>query len=143
MVKDGSALGHLAEIDTVVFDKGHVDFGRSAPGRLAGLTMSGRDSAGLASHSRHPYSRALLEAAGFPHLRSNSTKSSSIPGTDLRLARERSSTGLAGRSGHSLTEPTTTASRCREMNLSCLQRTAAFWLVFVLRIVCGRMLQRR
>jgi Cu2+-exporting ATPase len=65
MVKDGGALERLAEIDTVVFDKtgtltsgtprlvssGEIDHGSIAV------------AAGLASHSRHPYSRALVEAA--------------------------------------------------------------------------------
>ena len=65
MVKDGGALERLAEIDTVVFDKtGTLTLGvprlvrphRLDPGILA-------IAAGLASHSRHPYSRALVEAA--------------------------------------------------------------------------------
>ena len=65
MVKDGGALERLAEIDTVVFDKtgtltsgvprlvgsGEVDHGLIAI------------AAGLACHSRHPYSRALVDAA--------------------------------------------------------------------------------
>ncbi|MBR1232477.1 cation-translocating P-type ATPase [Bradyrhizobium sp. AUGA SZCCT0182] len=65
MVKDGGALERLAEIDTVVFDKtGTLTLGRP---RLLGSDGMDRQAIGiaaaLASHSRHPYSRALLEAA--------------------------------------------------------------------------------
>ncbi|MBR1148784.1 cation-translocating P-type ATPase [Bradyrhizobium sp. AUGA SZCCT0431] len=65
MVKDGGALERLAEIDTVVFDKtGTLTLGRP---RLIGSDSMDREAIGiaaaLASHSRHPYSRALVEAA--------------------------------------------------------------------------------
>ena len=65
MVKDGGALERLAEIDTVVFDKtGTLTLG--VP-RLVGSRGTDHEAvaiaAGLASHSRHPYSRALVEAA--------------------------------------------------------------------------------
>jgi P-type Cu2+ transporter len=65
MVKDGGALERLAEIDTIVFDKtGTLTSG------VPRLVMSGEVdhgliaiAAGLARHSRHPYSRALVDAA--------------------------------------------------------------------------------
>jgi len=65
MVKDGGALERLAEIDAVVFDKtGTLTLGRP---RLIGTGGIDREAIGiaaaLASHSRHPYSRALVEAA--------------------------------------------------------------------------------
>jgi Cu2+-exporting ATPase len=69
MVKGGGALERLAEIDTVVFDKtGTLTLG--VP-RLVGSCDTNREAiaiaAGLAAHSRHPYSRALVKAgAGFP-----------------------------------------------------------------------------
>lgn len=69
MVKDGAALERIAEIDTVVFDKtGTLTLG--VP-RLAGSGGVDQEAiaiaAELASHSRHPYSRALVEAAAdFP-----------------------------------------------------------------------------
>ena len=65
MVKDGGALERLAEIDTVMFDKTGtltsgvprlVGSGGIDPGLIA-------IAAGLACHSRHPYSRALVAAA--------------------------------------------------------------------------------
>jgi P-type Cu2+ transporter len=68
MVKDGGALERLAEIDTVVFDKtGTLTSG------VPRLVASGKVdhsllaiAAALACHSRHPYSQALVAAAGHP-----------------------------------------------------------------------------
>ncbi|APO78833.1 cation transport ATPase nitrogen fixation protein FixI 3 (plasmid) [Rhizobium etli 8C-3] len=65
MVKDGSAMERLAEIDMIAFDKtGTLTMGRP---RLASLTQAGpRElaiAAGLAAHSRHPLSQALLRDA--------------------------------------------------------------------------------
>ena len=65
MVKDGGALERLAEIDTVVFDKtGTLTLGHP---RLIGTGSMDRETlaiaAAIASYSRHPYSRALVEAA--------------------------------------------------------------------------------
>lgn len=66
MVKDGSAMERLAEIEAVAFDKtgtltlGHprvVDAARLEP-------VSFGVAAGLAAHSRHPLSRALWSAYG-------------------------------------------------------------------------------
>ncbi|MET3838268.1 heavy metal translocating P-type ATPase [Bradyrhizobium sp. OAE829] len=65
MVKDGGALERLAEVDTVVFDKtGTLTSGAPRLVR-SGETDHGlvAVAAGLACHSRHPYSRALVEAA--------------------------------------------------------------------------------
>jgi Cu2+-exporting ATPase len=72
MVKDGSAIERLARIDYALLDKtGTLTLGRpvpdpavlaSLPAEAAGIAL------GLASHSRHPLSRALAEAlslAGF------------------------------------------------------------------------------
>src|SRR4029077_8971817 len=65
MIKDGGALERLAEIDTVVFDK--TGTLTSGVPRLVGSRETDHEavaiSAGLACHSRHPYSRALIEAA--------------------------------------------------------------------------------
>ena len=69
MVKDGGALERLAEADTIVFDKtGTLTAG--VP-RLVESRDANRETTaiavGLAAHSRHPYSRALVEAGtGLP-----------------------------------------------------------------------------
>ncbi len=63
MVKDGSALERLAEVDTVVFDKtGTLTTGLATP-----VIQSGEDSAiaiaaSLAARSRHPYAIAIARA---------------------------------------------------------------------------------
>jgi Cu2+-exporting ATPase len=65
MVKDGSALERLAEVDTVAFDKtGTLTLGR--PRLVRTETDEARNiaiAAGLAQHSRHPLSQALARQA--------------------------------------------------------------------------------
>jgi Cu2+-exporting ATPase len=65
MVKDGSAIERLGEIDSVVFDKtGTLTMGRP---RFISATGAGPNewaiAAALASHSRHPLSQALARQA--------------------------------------------------------------------------------
>lgn len=63
MVKDGSAMERLAEVDTVVFDKtGTLTLGMpqlTNANELSAETLS--LAAAIALHSRHPVSRALVE----------------------------------------------------------------------------------
>jgi len=68
MVKDGSAMERLAEIDTVLFDKtGTLTLGRP---RLLDIDRIDKRhlalAAGLAVHSRHPLSQALSHAVSGP-----------------------------------------------------------------------------
>ena len=66
MVKDGSALERLAGIDRALIDKtGSLTLGRPVPDAVALAALSGPERAvalALASHSRHPLSRALADA---------------------------------------------------------------------------------
>lgn len=65
MVKDGSAMERLAEIDSVVFDKtGTLTLGRPRLMRSQGSDENMMLAAAIAAHSRHPLSKAL--AAAFP-----------------------------------------------------------------------------
>ncbi|PWE55464.1 cadmium-translocating P-type ATPase [Metarhizobium album] len=70
MVKDGSAIERLAEIDSVAFDKtGTLTMGR--PRLTEAVDADDRDWAiatALASHSLHPLSRTLAEHAATPAL---------------------------------------------------------------------------
>lgn len=66
MVKDGSALERLAGVNRALFDKtGTLTLGRPVPERATLDGLSDEHAAialGLASHSRHPISRALSQA---------------------------------------------------------------------------------
>lgn len=66
MVKDGSAIERMALVDRVLLDKtGSLTLGKPEPDAAVVAALDGEAAAialGLASHSRHPHSRAL-EAA--------------------------------------------------------------------------------
>jgi Cu2+-exporting ATPase len=68
MVKDGSALERLAPVDRALLDKtGTLTMGRPMPDPVALAALAPDDAAvalALASHSRHPLSRALSVALG-------------------------------------------------------------------------------
>jgi P-type Cu2+ transporter len=86
MVKDGCALERLAEVETVVFDKTGtltlgeprlVDASTIDPGALV-------LAAAIASHSRHPYSRALAAAhQGLVPSQNSLTSVSEYPGSGM------------------------------------------------------------
>lgn len=87
LVKDGSALERLAEVDVALLDKtGTLTLGEPRP-NIAALDVQSRSVAlGLAQNSRHPLSRGLAEA-----LRSDGVE----PATISDLA-EISGSGLSG-----------------------------------------------
>lgn len=66
LIKDGSAIERLAQVDTVVFDKtGTLTRGHFALTNLQDIKPASMAIAGaLARQSRHPLSQALAEAAG-------------------------------------------------------------------------------
>ena len=65
LIKDGTALERLAEVDTVVFDKtGTLTMGTPEPENLADLDAADLAvAAALAGASSHPLARALAESA--------------------------------------------------------------------------------
>ncbi len=66
MVKDGSALERLAEVDTIVFDKtGTITTGLATPVAIQGDDATLSIAASLAARSRHPYSMAIARAYQF------------------------------------------------------------------------------
>lgn len=66
MVKDGSAMERLTEIDTVIFDKtGTLTLGKPRLVNKGAVSAKAlQTAASLALHSRHPLSAALAEAGG-------------------------------------------------------------------------------
>ena len=104
MVKDGSSIERLAEIDAVIFDK--TGTLTSAAPRLVPAEHIDRASlslaAALASHSRHPYSQALVEAAAgltpSPVVFDDITEQA---GAGCRRNRTRQSIGWGNRRGRS------------------------------------------
>ncbi|MBB3593734.1 Cu2+-exporting ATPase [Rhizobium sp. BK529] len=87
MVKDGSALERLAEVDTVAFDKtGTLTLGR--PRLVRTETDNARTiaiAAGLAQHSRHPLSLSLARQADVAERFEHAVE---IAGGGLETARE-------------------------------------------------------
>lgn len=68
LVKDGSALERMAEVDRLLLDKtGTLTLGRPVPDEAALDALSGAEASvalALASHSRHPLSLGLVQALG-------------------------------------------------------------------------------
>ena len=89
MVKDGSALERMAKVDRALIDKtGTLTMGRPLPdpALLASLPADAASVAlALASHSRHPLSRALVEAlAGSGVRAADITDVREVPGEGVR-----------------------------------------------------------
>jgi Cu2+-exporting ATPase len=68
LVKDGSALERMAEVDRLLLDKtGTLTLGRPVPDEVALGALPDAEASvalALASHSRHPLSQGLAEALG-------------------------------------------------------------------------------
>ncbi|WP_323015764.1 heavy metal translocating P-type ATPase [Devosia sp.] len=119
MVKDGSGLERLAEVDTVVFDKtGTLTTGLAAAGSSFGNADEIALASSLAAHSSHPYSIAIARA--FPSARRPAWQDivehpgfgieARLDGVAYRLGRSNWADGTAGpdsgtlfaRDGHAL-----------------------------------------
>ena len=83
MVKDGSAMERLTEIDTVIFDKtGTLTLGKPRLVNKGAVSAKSLETAAsLALHSRHPLSAALADAGGGDVTRFSSV--SEIPGAGI------------------------------------------------------------
>ena len=83
MVKDGSAMERLTEIDTVIFDKtGTLTLGKPRLVNKSSVSAKALETAAsLALHSRHPLSAALADAGGGDVTRFSSV--SEIPGAGI------------------------------------------------------------
>ncbi|WDF73298.1 heavy metal translocating P-type ATPase [Novosphingobium sp. KACC 22771] len=108
MVKDGSAMERMARIDRALLDKtGTLTLGRPTPDpqALAALPADAAQVAlALASHSRHPLSRSLVEAMGaMGVLAAELTQVEEVPGHGVhalwqgrRVALRRPDTAVGG-----------------------------------------------
>ena len=109
MVKDGSALERLAKVDRALLDKtGTLTLGRPLPDPAV-LASLAPDAASvclaLASHSRHPLSRALADAlVGAGHRAAELTEVAEVAGSgvfarwkglEVALRRPESASGIA------------------------------------------------
>jgi Cu2+-exporting ATPase len=140
MVKDGGALERLAEIDTVVFDKtGTLTL--SLPRLIASGSMDQeaiKIAAALASHSRHPYSRALVEAAAdFAPSRIVFDEVSEHPGFGLEARSGVMSYRLGRRNG--TLAGLADAGGCQVISPLFFLKTGSRLADFVSRISCERM----
>ena len=116
MVKDGSAIERLAEIDAVIFDKTGT-LTSAVPRLVPAEHVDGASlslAAALASHSRHPYSRALVEAAA-------GLTPSPVVFDDITEQAGLRAAGAIGRDGLSVGETVVGARRARN-RLSELRR---------------------
>ncbi|MBT1159086.1 cadmium-translocating P-type ATPase [Aminobacter anthyllidis] len=122
MVKDGSAMERLAEVDTVVFDKtGTLTLG--VP-RLMNANETSAETLALAAaialHSRHPISRALAEAqVGKPAKDWRFDSMDEIPGFGLE-ARLGADTYRLGRAAWALDDAASTAGTVLSRNGAAL-----------------------
>ncbi len=106
LLKDGGALERLAEIDTVVFDKtGTLTLGQP---RLLSPEAIETDALGIAAamatHSRHPYSRALATAGAAIASKLDAGAVREIPGAGLE-ARVSTHVYRLGRASWALAQP--------------------------------------
>jgi len=106
LLKDGGALERLAEIDTVVFDKtGTLTLGQP---RLLHPESIDADALGIAAamatHSRHPYSRALAAAGAVIASPLDAGAVAEIPGAGLE-ARIGAHVYRLGRASWALSQP--------------------------------------
>ena len=123
MVKDGSALERLAEIDTVVFDKtGTLTLGRPRLVNAREIEPSALAvAAAIAARSRHPMSGAIAKARqdGCVNRLLSSTGFRSILASAWKRDRETKSIVSAGRTGRLAEEGATPRTTYSQFRFSC------------------------
>ena len=105
MVKDGSGMERMAEVDSIVFDKtGTLTTGVPVLADTNGIAAGDLDiAAAMAAHSRHPFSKAIAGAgAGLPSVTFDSVDEVSGNGIEATLD---GATWRLGRAGWAISEP--------------------------------------
>ncbi len=110
MVKDGSAMERLAEIDTVVFDKtGTLTTGRPTLANRGAIDPQHLElAAAIGAHSRHPLSQCLASLGGADSKRRSFLSVEEFPGDGIE-AHTATATYRLGRTGWALPGETDSA----------------------------------
>ncbi|MEO9228020.1 MAG: heavy metal translocating P-type ATPase [Devosia sp.] len=105
MVKDGSAMERLAQIDTIVFDKtGTLTSGSARLANQAAIDPQHLEiAAAIAAHSRHPLSQSLSALGSNSHARIEFVSVTEVPGSGVEAVTE-TATYRLGRAAWALSD---------------------------------------